>query len=73
MYVFVQEFTMAEIEYQVEEMLFKMNTLAGTCGLPEKPLVYFTDSDCTYGPGEDGISSGGSEVNSCNYYVCQAR
>jgi hypothetical protein len=60
------EFTMAEIEYQVEEMLFKMNTLAGTCGLPDKPLMYYTDSDCTYGPsgsGEDAISStGGSEI-----------
>lgn len=58
----LQEFTMAEIEYQVEEMLFKMNALAGTSGLPDKPNQYFTDSDCTYAsPGEDAVSSG-SEV-----------
>ena len=54
---------MAEIEYQVDEMLFKMNALAGTSNLPEKPVVYFTDSDATYGPGDDSMSSGGSEVS----------
>ena len=52
---------MAEIEYQVDEMLFKMNALAGTSNLPEKPPIYFTDSDGTYGLGEDAISTG-SEV-----------
>jgi polycystin 1L1 len=56
------EFTMAEIEYQVDEMLFKMNALAGTSNLPEKPPIYFTDSDCTYnGNGDDGISTGSEE------------
>jgi len=43
-----------------------MNALAGGTNLPEKPEMFFTDSDTTYGgPGvgaEDGISSGGSEV-----------
>ena len=52
---------MAELEYQVDEMLFKMNALTGSSSLPEKPPTYFTDSDCTYGTGDDGISSGGSE------------
>ena len=58
----IQEFTLAEIEYQVEELLFRMNALTGTHSLPEKPPCYLTDSDCTYGGGDDGISSGGSEV-----------
>ena len=56
---------MAAIESQVDEMLFKMNALTGGSGLPEKPPVYFTDSDGTYasyGVGDDGLSSGGSEV-----------
>ena len=52
-----------EIEYQMEEMLFKMNALAGTSNLPEKPPMYFTDSDATYPYGEDGASSGSSELN----------
>ncbi|XP_064648391.1 polycystin-1-like protein 1 isoform X2 [Lineus longissimus] len=56
------EFTMAEIEYQVDELLFKMNAISGSHGLPEKPPCYYTDSDCTYGIGDDGVSSGGSEV-----------
>ncbi|KAL3831269.1 hypothetical protein ACJMK2_023042, partial [Sinanodonta woodiana] len=56
------EFTMAEIEYQVDELLFRMNALTGSHGLPEKPPCYFTDSDGTFGAGDDGISSGGSEV-----------
>jgi hypothetical protein len=53
---------MAEIEYQVDELLFRMNALTGSHGLPEKPPCYLTDSDCTYGGGDDGISSAGSEV-----------
>lgn len=35
---------MAELQYQVDEMLFKMNALAGSSNLPEKPREYFTDS-----------------------------
>ena len=31
--------------------------------LSQKPPCYMTDSDCTYGGGDDGISSGGSEVH----------
>ena len=56
---------MAEIEYQVDELLFRMNALSGTSGLPEKPHGYLTDSDTTHGDhgGDDGISSGGSEVS----------
>lgn len=55
---------MAEIEYQVDELFFRIAALSGSHGLPEKPTNYFTDSDGTYGAGDDGISSGGSEVNS---------
>jgi len=62
-----QEFTMAEIQYQVDEMLFKMNALSGMSSLPEKPPMYFTDSDTACGGGitgpDDGLSSGGSEVS----------
>lgn len=62
-----QEFTMAEIQYQVDEMLFKMNALSGLSSLPEKPPMYFTDSDTACGAGftaaDDGLSSGGSEVS----------
>lgn len=54
---------MAEIEYQVDELLFRMNALTGSHGLPEKPACYLTDSDSMYGGGDDGISSGGSEVS----------
>ncbi|XP_067649227.1 polycystin-1-like protein 1 isoform X2 [Haliotis asinina] len=54
------EFTMAEIEYQVDELLFRMNNLAGSSSLPEKPQGYLTDStDASNEAGDDGISSGG--------------
>lgn len=54
---------MAEIQYQVDEMLFKMNALAGTSNLPDKPAMYFTDSDTTcIGNGEELSSSGGSSA-----------
>lgn len=58
------EFTLAEIEYQVDELLFHMNALLGLSGMPEKPLYYLTDSDATSDDrvGDDGISSGGSEM-----------
>ena len=39
---------MAEIQSQVEEMLFKMNALAGTANLPKKSPIDTSDSDCTY-------------------------
>jgi len=52
---------MAEIQYQVDEMLFKMNALSRQSNLPEKPRQYFTDSETTYGG-----SSGGSEVGILN-------
>jgi hypothetical protein len=58
---------MAEIEYQVDEMLFKMYALAGTSNLPEKPPVYYTDSDTVYGGMGEGdalSSAGGSDVSS---------
>ena len=58
-----QECTLAEFEYQVEELLFRMNALAGTTNLPEKPTGYLTDSDQSQAVGDDGISSGGSEVS----------
>lgn len=53
---------MAEIEYQVDELFFRINSLYGSHGLTEKAAGYLTDSDTTYGGGDDGISSGGSEV-----------
>ena len=53
---------MAEIEYQVDELLYRIAALSGSHTLPEKPANYFTDSDGTYGAGDDGISSAGSEV-----------
>ncbi|XP_021343133.1 uncharacterized protein LOC110443309 isoform X2 [Mizuhopecten yessoensis] len=56
------EFTMVEIEYQVDELYFRINALSGLHSLPEKPTGYLTDSDGTYGVGDDGISSGGSEM-----------
>lgn len=52
---------MAEILYLVEELLFRMNALLGISGLPDKRHS-FTDSDTTPNGGDDGISSGGSEV-----------
>ena len=68
----LQEFTMAEIQYQVDEMLFKMNALSGLSNLPEKPPMYFTDSDTACGGGftgaDDGLSSGGSEVSLSLYW-----
>ncbi|XP_033639226.1 uncharacterized protein LOC117299811 [Asterias rubens] len=57
------EFTMAEIEYQVDELLFRMNAISNQHGLPEKPYGYFEDSDCTHGMMEDGMSSTCSEMN----------
>ena len=53
---------MAEIEYQVDELFFRISALSGSHSLPEKPTTEFTDSDEAYGIGDDGISSGGSEV-----------
>ena len=70
----MKEFTLAEIQFQVDEMLFKMNSLAGAINLPEKPLMYFTDSDTTCGgqgvPADDGVSSGGSEVRCLSVAWC---
>lgn len=40
-----------------------MNALAGTTNLPEKPAGYLTDSDRSQAVGDDGISSGESEVS----------
>ena len=59
-----QEFTMAEILYLVEELLFRMNAVLGTSGLPDKHHS-FSDSDTAPNGGEDGISSGGSMVSGC--------
>lgn len=60
---------MAEIEYQVDELLFRMNAISGSSNLPEKPPCYFIDSDVTYGVGDDGISSGeSSEVHTVHVY-----
>lgn len=52
---------MAEILYLVEELLFRMNALMGTSGLPDKHNS-FSDSDSNHNGGDDGISSAGSEV-----------
>ncbi|XP_033108148.1 polycystic kidney disease 1-related protein-like isoform X2 [Anneissia japonica] len=39
------EFTMAEIEYQVDELLFRMSALTHQHGLPDKHFGYYGDSD----------------------------
>ncbi|XP_022082101.1 polycystic kidney disease protein 1-like 1 [Acanthaster planci] len=57
------EFTMAEIEYQVDELLFRMNAITHQHGLPAKPYGYFEDSDGIHNMMEDGISSSCSELN----------
>ncbi|KAK3791119.1 hypothetical protein RRG08_010520 [Elysia crispata] len=53
------EFTMAEILYLVEELLFRMNAVLGTSGLPNKHHS-FSDSDSPPNDREDAMSSGGS-------------
>lgn len=57
------EFTMTEMENQVDEVLFKMNALTGGSNLPEKPVVYYSDSEVNIGGVEDGSSSRNSEKN----------
>ena len=48
---------MAEMEYQVEELLFKMSALCDGVSLPTKPNMYYpTDSDVTL-PGADDMHS----------------
>ena len=54
---------MAEIEYQVDEMLFKMNALSGTSGLPEKVPFYPTDSE----PNSESLP--GSEVSTRTQHI----
>ncbi|GFR73048.1 LOW QUALITY PROTEIN: polycystic kidney disease protein 1-like 1 [Elysia marginata] len=56
------EFTMAEILYLVEELLFRMNAVLGTSGLPDKHRS-FSDSDATPNGVEDAMSSGESMDN----------
>ena len=53
---------MAEIEYQVDELLFRMNAISHQHVLPDKPYGYSEDSDGTHGMMEDGMSSTYSEV-----------
>ena len=61
------EFTMTEMENQVDEVLFKMNALTGGSNLPEKPVVYYSDSEVNIGGVEDGSSSRNSEKNKSRY------
>ena len=51
---------MAEILYLVEELLFRMNALLGTSGLPDKLHSFNSDSSdsARLQEGDDGISSG---------------
>ncbi|XP_070567047.1 polycystin-1-related protein-like [Ptychodera flava] len=67
------EFTLAEFEYQVDELEFRINAISHQHGLPEKPFNYFDDSDGTFGIGDDGISSTGSEVRLFNEHKCDER
>ena len=53
---------MAEILYLVEELLFRMNAVLGTSGLPNKHHS-FSDSDSPPNDREDAMSSGGSMVS----------
>nr|XP_054767101.1 uncharacterized protein LOC129274291 [Lytechinus pictus] len=55
------EFTMAEIQYQVDELVFRMNAILHQNGLPDKPIDYLDDSDATQNYHDDGISSYPSE------------
>ncbi|XP_071488265.1 polycystin-1-like protein 1 [Diadema antillarum] len=55
------EFTMAEIQYQVDELAFRMNAILHQNGLPDKPIDYLDDSDATQNYHDDGISSYPSE------------
>ncbi|XP_077978738.1 polycystin-1-like protein 1 [Glandiceps talaboti] len=60
------EFTMAEFEYQVDELEFRINAISHQHGMPEKLFNYYDDSDGTFGVGDDGISSSGSEMRLFN-------
>ena len=53
---------MAEIRYQVDEMLFKLTALTKGSHLPDKPIMYYTDSD-SYGMGAGDRIYTDSEVN----------
>ena len=64
MSVSAQEFALAEMEYQVDELLFKMAALCGGTSLPSKNVpCYITDSDGTFGAGDDVFSTGDSATN----------
>lgn len=52
------------MEYQVDELLFKMSALCGGISLPAKGSPgYTTDSDTTFGAVDDMFSVGGSGSN----------
>lgn len=62
-----QEFALAEMEYQVDELLFRMSALSGGVSLPSKGApCYTTDSDGTYGAIDDMFSFNGSGSNEKN-------
>ena len=52
---------MAEVRYQVDEMLFKMTALSRGSNLPDKPIMYYTDTD-SYGMGAGDTIYTDSEV-----------
>ena len=54
---------MKEIEYQVDELLFKMNAMSHEHSMPEKVHGYLGDSDGTQGMMEDSISCASSDVS----------
>ena len=54
---------MAEIEYQVDELLFRMNAMSHEHSMPEKWNGYSDDSDGTNGLNEDAISYASSDVS----------
>ena len=58
---------MAEIEYQVDELLFKMNAMSHEHSLPEKCHSYLDDSDGTHGHGDDTMSCSSSEVSALDF------
>ena len=57
MFYCLKECTLAEFEYQVDELLFRMNSLSGTSNLPEKQDEFLSDSGQSQTLHEDRVSS----------------
>ncbi|KAJ8024678.1 Polycystic kidney disease protein 1-like 1 [Holothuria leucospilota] len=58
------EFTLAEMEYQVEELLFRMNSVCDIYGVSKLPDKNF-ESESSHDGRDDGISTCSAEENIC--------